>query len=77
MKDITIICDRCGKVVNGVIDEFHLDKSVKLTGGFYDVTESEYARWEEERICDDCMHSDPKYIETYGDLISKRVDPPQ
>jgi len=79
MSEIIITCDRCGKVINGIIDEFYLDKSIKLTGGFYDLTDNywgQFARWEEERICDDCMHSDPKYISMYGDLIKRRVDPP-
>jgi len=60
MKDIRITCDRCGKVVHGLIDE----GNPKMTGGFYDVTEgtwSQFARWEEEKVCDDCMHSCPKY----------------
>ena len=59
MKDITVQCDRCGKIVYGQHDE-----DVKLTAGYYDVAEgswAEFARWEEQVVCDDCMHSDPKY----------------
>lgn len=79
MKNVTVTCDRCGKVVHGIIDEFYLDKTIKVTGGFYDVTDeywSQFARWEEERICDDCMFADPKYKAIYGDLPAAKVDPP-
>lgn len=64
MKEITITCDRCGKVVHGGIDE-----TLGITAGFYDVSGTawgQYARWEEERVCDDCMHADPKYKKTYS-----------
>jgi len=64
MKEITITCDRCGKVVHGGIDEIN-----GITAGFYDVSNgswSQFARWEEERICDACMHSDPKYHRMYN-----------
>jgi len=67
MKDITITCDRCGKVVTGNME--HCDEyGGTITSGFYIVSEGnwkEFGRWEEENICDDCMHSDPKYIEMY------------
>lgn len=62
MKEVTITCDRCGKVVHGGISE-------DFTAGFYNVSEgywSQYARWEEERICDDCMFKDPKYKKIYN-----------
>jgi len=67
MSEITITCDRCGKVVHGLIDT--LPDGTTITGGFYDVTGgnwSEFARWEEERICDQCMFNDPKYKKRYG-----------
>lgn len=60
--EITITCDRCGKVVHGLQEE-------TWTSGFYDVTKgawNEFARWEEERICDACMFSDPKYKKMYS-----------
>lgn len=59
MKDITVQCDRCGKIVYGQYDE-----ASKTTAGYYDVSESSwnvFASWEEHNVCDDCMHSDPKY----------------
>ncbi len=60
MKNITIQCDRCGKLVDGQCDE-----NYKMTAGFYDVTcepWNQFARWEELLICDECMYSDLKYI---------------
>lgn len=65
MKEITITCDRCGKVINGGIDEHN---GITITAGYYDVAKgywSKFARWEEEFICDLCMHSDPKYVKSY------------
>lgn len=66
MKDITITCDRCGKVVNGIIDE---TTDGVMTGGYYDVAKgywSKFARWEEAKVCDACMFECPKYQEIYG-----------
>jgi hypothetical protein len=65
MKEVTITCDRCGKVVNGIVDEL---PEGTVTGGFYDVTDeywSRFAVWEEENVCDECMHSDPGYKAIY------------
>lgn len=75
MKEITTTCDRCGKVVYGGIDQ--IDEKNTITAGFYLVNEgywSQFARWEEERVCDDCMFADPKYIKIYGDLRTKKVE---
>ena len=66
MKEITLTCDRCGKVVYGGIDEWH---GQTITAGYYDVTEGywgKYKRWDEEKVCDACMHDDPKYKATYN-----------
>jgi hypothetical protein len=66
MKEITITCDRCGKVVHGIEEVTNVGK---YTGGFYDVSEgywSEFARWEESLVCDQCMHSCPKYRKIYN-----------
>jgi len=63
MKNITIQCDRCGKLVEGCIAE-----DGTCTGGYYNVAEgywSLFARWEEENVCDQCMFNDPKYIKLY------------
>jgi hypothetical protein len=60
--NIIIECDRCHKLVNGCISGY-------LTGGFYDVTSppwDQFQRWEEEKICDECMFSDKKYQKLYG-----------
>jgi ribosomal protein S26 len=67
MKEVTITCDRCGKVVRGL---FHEDKEFgKITAGFYDVSDgfwSHFKRWEEELVCDECMHACPKYKAIYS-----------
>jgi hypothetical protein len=68
MKNITIACDRCGRVIQGTIDKCPHTGAI-ITEGYYDVAGlnwHEFARWEEEFICDDCMHSDPKYKELYS-----------
>lgn len=67
MKDIQITCDRCGRVVNGTIDICKSTGNI-TTSGYYVVSEgnwSEFKRWEEDNVCDDCMHSDPKYKKLY------------
>lgn len=67
MKETTITCDRCGKIVHGGIDESNLENT--MTAGYYIVEVGcwgRFKRWEEIRICDLCMFSDPKYQEIYG-----------
>ncbi len=66
MNEVTITCDRCGRVVHGLEDKTSLGT---FTAGFYDVTAgywSAFARWEEEKVCDDCMQSCPKYKKLYN-----------
>ena len=79
MKTFLLTCDRCGKVVDAGIDQVVTSgEPVTVTSGYYIVSEGnwqQFQRWEEENVCDDCMHSDPKYIAIYGDLPSKRIDP--
>lgn len=63
MKKITITCDRCGKIVNVTIGICSGTGAV-ITEGYYIVDEGnwqEFQRDDEEQICNDCMHSDPKY----------------
>ncbi len=63
MKKIQIQCDRCGRLVEGCIDK-NKDGDIISTGGFYMVADGswkDFGRWEEEYVCDECMHSDPKY----------------
>jgi hypothetical protein len=67
MKNVTIVCDRCGKIVHGIIDE---TPQGIVTGGFYDVSDgywAQFKRWEEERVCDDCMFADANYKKVYGE----------
>ena len=66
MIEVNITCDRCGKVVHGLESESSLGK---FTVGFYYVTEgywSIFKRWEEEKVCDACMQSCPKYKKLYN-----------
>lgn len=69
MSEITITCDRCGKVVHGMLYQDPNCKKAFATAGYYILTEhsawKKYARWEEEQICDECMHSDPMYMHDY------------
>lgn len=68
MKNIQITCDRCGKLVEGLFDVCK-DTGAITTGGYYIVSEGnwrKFQRWEEENVCDECMHSDPKYKKLYG-----------
>lgn len=67
MKEVQITCDRCGKVVNGIID-ICKSTGVVITGGYYLVAEGnwkEFQRDDEEYVCDDCMHVDPEYKKLY------------
>jgi hypothetical protein len=70
MTYIEFDCDRCGQHINGSIDEFHLDKSIKITSGFYDLTKGGWEQFSrsplENRICDACMHSDHLYKKIYA-----------
>lgn len=66
--EIDIICDRCGKLINGVVIE--LGKNIPpATGGFYDVSEGsvwhEFAKNNEHNVCDHCMWEDSSFIEKY------------
>lgn len=67
MKNITIICDRCGLMVDGTITNCPTTGGT-LTTGYYVVSDGnwkEFARWDEELVCQKCMEEDPKYIEIY------------
>lgn len=77
MSDITVICDRCGKTVEGIHTPADTEKGIPGgTGGYYNVAPPSawtlYADVDENIICDECMWSDPRYIAVYGDLNSKR-----
>ena len=68
MEYVTIICDRCGKVTEGIVDKDPSTNAVIATGGYYVVSEGtweKFGMWEEELICQKCMWEDPKYKEIY------------
>jgi hypothetical protein len=63
LGEITVICDRCRREIQGYRDEM-------ATSGFYGVKSGywhKYARKGEEILCDDCMWADPGYKKDYGD----------
>ena len=68
MKNVKITCDRCGEVVEGVIDRGS-NGDIITTGGYYIVSEgsswNEYQKDDEEYVCDACMHADPAYKKLY------------
>ena len=70
MKTVQIQCDRCKKIVDGIIGDVPLPGIPnKFIDGFYDVTTGiwkKFARYGETNLCDECMHNDPSYKETYG-----------
>lgn len=66
MSKATVVCDRCGRTVEGL-------RLINATSGFYDMTDEywkRYAREGERVVCDDCMFKDPNYIADYGQRSS-------
>lgn len=64
MDKVTIVCDRCGKKVEGLIEPG------VATSGFYRVDMdggwSKYKHSQDEKvICDDCMFASPLYWQDY------------
>ena len=63
MKSVTIQCDRCSNVINGI-------ETPEFTGGFYKVKTGGcwdfLAKNDESILCDTCVHSDEKYKKQYG-----------
>lgn len=60
---ISVQCDRCFKMIEGNID-YIPEYNITTTSGYYIVSDGiwkQFGRWEEENICDDCMHTDKKY----------------
>jgi hypothetical protein len=62
-EKITAPCDRCHEPIDGFRTE-------RETAGYYD-TSSEYwqqfANEGEEKVCDRCMWTDPRYVAVYGE----------
>ena len=69
MSLVTVICDRCKRSIEGL-------RTGSATGGFYDIEAggwwAGFADPGEKNVCDDCMHSDPRYVAVYG---KRRVFP--
>jgi hypothetical protein len=68
MPAVTIICDRCGRTINGAIYDT-CPGQPSATVGFYNLDGTawcDHQRAEtEHNICDECMWQDPLYIETH------------
>ncbi len=62
VNKITVICDRCKRVVHGYVDE-------NITAGFYHVYPGSaferYRRNNENDVCEMCMWSDEKFLVDY------------
>lgn len=71
MSDITVICDRCGKTIEGIYIPADNGKGTTGgTGGYYDTSSQlwgQYANPNENIICDECMWKEPRYIAVYGE----------
>jgi hypothetical protein len=71
MTDITVVCDRCGKTVEGLHTDADTENNIPGgTSGYYTVDLPSawvlYANLGEKIVCDECMWSDPRYIADYG-----------
>lgn len=69
INEIEIICDRCGKTVQGILIEAS-SGIPKITGGFYDVAPpSVWGEFSltpsEQTVCDLCMWSDERFLQKY------------
>ena len=61
-QSVTIICSRCGKVVDGLVSARY------GTGGYYPVETGIWAKYAdvgETELCDECMWADPRYQKDY------------
>jgi hypothetical protein len=71
-REVTVICDRCGRRVRGLR---FLDPPG--TSGFYDTgAGSGWARFAdpgENLLCDSCMWLDPRYASQYGRQMGARA----
>jgi hypothetical protein len=58
---ITVVCDRCGKTING------MEKPGYYTAGFYrrDDFWGQFMNSGEQVLCDACMYADPRHRAEY------------
>lgn len=77
MAKITVVCDRCGKTIEGL----HYSAENGLPGstaGYYDTTGkpwSDFANEGERVVCDACMWVDARYQAVYGDMAANSLPP--
>ena len=70
MPKVTVVCDRCGRQIEGM--EFE-----EATAGFYRMTAApwiKYARPEETNVCDGCMWADERYLADYPFMRGATAD---
>ena len=63
MASVTVVCDRCGRTVEG----WRESEPIGMTAGYYNVETSwtKYANPGEKNVCDQCMWEDPRYQADY------------
>lgn len=67
MKPVTVICERCEKIVEGLESDIG-------TAGFYRASGwAKYMDDDEQIVCDECMQSDPRYLADYPPALSPDV----
>ena len=61
LGDFLLTCDRCHQVSE-------VCKSGKFSAGYYDMQYwQEFSNPNENLVCDWCIHTDQRYIDTYGE----------
>lgn len=71
MSNITVMCDRCHKTIEGLYSEPDDSNHLGYTAGYYSIKEDgkgwgKYTDPDERIVCDQCMWADPRYIADYG-----------
>ena len=70
MRVVKVKCDRCKQEAEGIVDK-------QVVGGYYDVSEgywAQFAKQDENIVCDNCMFTDPQFQEIYGKRGIQRMD---
>jgi len=69
MAKVTVICDRCGKTIEGLHSP-DTETSMGMTAGYYNTSGQPWAQFVnpgENVVCDACMWADERYIAVYGE----------
>jgi hypothetical protein len=65
MYSISIVCDRCKKIVKGI------NTSIATSGYYSTGSNSMWAKFaspDENAVCEECMWKDERYIAVYGKM---------